>query len=99
MTLYVYCRPLFSSLLVAMPVEQWHTRDDTYECTEAEYISEVESDLFCLEGILVNVVVQRLLETQTSLSKDKIHQVELIIFIQNDVSICNSSYVISITVL
>lgn len=69
------CRPLFSSLLMALPVEQWHKRDDTYECTEAKYISEVEGDLFHLEGILINVVVQRLLETQTSLSKDKIHQV------------------------
>ena len=71
-------RPLLSSLLVAMPVEQWHKRDDTYECTEAEYISEVEGDLFHLEGVLINMVVQRLLETQTSLSKDKILQVHTI---------------------
>ena len=68
-------RPLFSSLLVAMPVEQWHKRDNAYECTEAEYISEVEADLFQLEGVLINMVVQRLLETQTSLGKDKILQV------------------------
>ena len=68
-------RPLFSSLLVAMPVEQWHKRDNAYECTEAEYISEVEGDLFQLEGVLINMVVQRLLETQTSLGKDKILQV------------------------
>ena len=60
---------------MALPVEQWHKRDDTYECSEAEYISEVEGDLFHLEGVLINVVVQRLLETQTSLSKDKILQV------------------------
>ena len=60
---------------MALPVEQWHKRDDTYECTEAKYISEVEGDLFHLEGVLINVVVQRLLETQTSLSKDKIRQV------------------------
>ena len=60
---------------MALPVEQWHKRDDTYECTEAEYISEVEGDLFRLEGALINVVVQRLLETQTSLSKDKVLQV------------------------
>ena len=71
-------RPLLSSLLVAMLVEQWHKRDDTYECTEAEYISEVEGDLFHLEGVLINMVVQRLLETQTSLSRDKILQVHII---------------------
>ena len=60
---------------MALPVEQWHKRDDTYECTEAEYISEVEGDLFHLEGILINVAVRRLLETQTSLSNDKVVQV------------------------
>ena len=79
---------------MALPVEQWHTRDDTYECTEAEYISEVESDLFCLEGILINVVVQRLLETQTSLSKDKLQQVLWPNFIQTSIK-----YAISITFL
>lgn len=72
--LYIY-RPLFSSLLVALPVEEWHTRDDTYECTEAEYISEIEGDLFHLEGILINAIVQHILETRTALSPDNIYQV------------------------
>ena len=73
--LFFYLRPLFSSLLVALPVKKWHTRDDTYECTEAEYIPEVESDLFLLEGKLIIGAVLHLLETQTSLSVDKVQKV------------------------
>ena len=68
-------RPLFSSLLTALPVEKWHIRDDTYECTEADYIAEVEGDLFHLEGILIKTVFQHIVETRTSLSADKVYDV------------------------
>ena len=72
---YIFIRKLFSSLFIALPVKQWHKRDDTYECKEADYISEIESDLFLLEGKLMQVVINRLLASKTSLSLEKVLQV------------------------
>lgn len=69
-----------------MPVEQWHIRDDTYECTEADYIAEIEHDLFHLEGLLTKTVLQRILETRTSLSADKIYHVSYVLTDSEEIS-------------
>ena len=75
--LFVF-RPLFSSLLEALPKKTWNLRDDTYECREAEYIAEVEGSLLHAKGLMIVHLFQYFLRARTSLREDKMNQVWVI---------------------
>lgn len=70
-----FFRPLFSSLLEALPKKTWNSRDDTYECKEADYISEVEESLLYAKGKMIVHLFQYFLHTKTYLNADKISKV------------------------
>ena len=68
-------RPLFSSLLEALPKKTWNLRDDTYECREAEYIAEVEGSLLHAKGQMIVHLFQYFLRAKTNLRDDKMKTV------------------------
>ena len=51
----LYLRPLDPSLLKAMPGSDWIVRDDIYEDSEINYISDTERELVLLKGHLLTV--------------------------------------------
>jgi hypothetical protein len=68
-------RPLFSSLLEALPKRTWDERDDVYECREAEYIAEVEESLLYAKGQMIVHLFHYFLYTRTNLSPEKADKV------------------------
>lgn len=68
-------RPLFSSLIDALPKKTWSMRDDEYECREADYIAEAESSLLYTKGLMIIHLFKFFLQTKTGLSKDDITKV------------------------
>lgn len=69
---FVHFRPLFSSLLYALPKPTWIWREDEHECKEAAYIAEVEENLLYNKGQMVIHLFRYFLHTQTGLSTKKI---------------------------
>lgn len=63
-----------SSLLVALQEPQWYARVETYECSEAEYVAEVEKDLFQLEMDMTKTMFGQVLHT-LPLTEGKAHDV------------------------
>ena len=70
-------RPLFSSLLEALPKKTWEQRDDVYESREADYIAEAEASLLYGKGHMISHLFMYFLQTKTSLSMEDITKVVL----------------------
>ncbi len=70
-----WSRLLFSSLLIALPRNEWFATDDTYVGAESEYIAELEREYFYIEGKAMSRLMVYLLETKTSLKAEKIRKV------------------------
>lgn len=73
-------RILFSSLLIALPKDEWYDTDDTYVGAEAQYIAELEREYFYIEGKAMSRLMVYLLETKTSLKADKIRKVHTCVY-------------------
>lgn len=72
-------RSLWSSLLTALPEEEWHSRDDVYECKEASYVADVERDIILMEGQMISRLTKHLLEEllKNKISDDKLFKVSV----------------------
>ena len=68
-------RPLFSSLLEALPGKIWNEREDTHECREASYIIEAETSLLYAKGQMIIHLFKYFLQTRAGLSKEKVSKV------------------------
>jgi len=83
-----YPRPLFSSLLLALPRREWFETDHTYIGFESDYIAEVAADLFYVEGRAMGKLFMHLLP-MTRLKTDKRRKVcEILLHVSTRLGTC-----------